>query len=245
MSRLQRARARVSGRYAVATALVLVLGVPAGAVAFGEGNPLRGGKRNPSSNAARAYTAETEIIADNGTYATRQSNKGAGGAAIYGCRSAPGSEACLRANNLQGGRAFEYSSAGNEGGRIDLANPAGAPLTTNATGVATGFNADRIDGRDGAELAATADFLTAVVAANGALASGRGATAAALVSNAGDNFRVTFNRDVARCAYTVSPVGVPSAEAFGVRPAPDNATQVIVNQPDGGAQRSFHLQVVC
>jgi len=238
-------RARIPGRYVLATAVVLVLGVPSLAVAFGEGNPLRGGKRNPSGNAARAYTSETEIIAANRSYGTRQSNKGAGGAAIYGCRSAAGSEPCLRATNLRGGRALELSTAGAEGARIELANPAGAPLTTNATGVASGLNADRVDGRDGAELAAAADLLFAAVNANGTLAGGRGATAATVSSNPQDNFRVTFNRDVSRCSFTVSPLGDPAAEAFGVRAAPDNAAQVIVNQVNGGAQRSFHLQVIC
>lgn len=243
--RLRRLRAKLSGHYVLATALVLVLGVPSLAVAFGEGNPLRGGARNPSSNPAREYQRETEIIASNSTYSTRQSNKGTGGAAVYGCRSNPGREACLRATNLRGGRAFEFATRGGEGGRIELGNPAGAPLTTNATGVAAGFNADRIDGRDGAELASAGDLLHAAVGANGALLVGRGATAAALTSNVGDNFRVTFNRDVSRCSFTVSPVGEPAGEAFGVRPAPDNAAQVVVNQPDGGAQRSFYVLVLC
>ena len=47
-----------------------------------------GGARNPSSNASLAYSRETQIIANNTTYGTRQSNKStSGGGAIYGCRA--------------------------------------------------------------------------------------------------------------------------------------------------------------
>jgi len=119
-SKLSRARARISGRYAVAAALILALGIPSAAVGFGEGRSILGGKRNPSSDATKAFSAETEIIASNSTYGTRQSNKrnGDGGGAIYGCRSNPGNEPCLRGNNLKGGRAFEFSTVGKEAGRI-------------------------------------------------------------------------------------------------------------------------------
>jgi hypothetical protein len=50
--------------------------------------------------------------------------------------------------------------------------------TTNATGVATGLNADEVDGRDAADFSLAADFKTAVVNGNGGLLRGRGATAA-------------------------------------------------------------------
>jgi hypothetical protein len=126
-----------SGRAAVVTALILAIGVPATAMGFGEGRNLLLGKRNPSR---AGLSSETQIIADNTTYGTRQSNlrSGDGGGAIYGCRSAPGHEPCIRSNNLTTGRAFEFATRGNEGGRIETGNTAGAPFTTNATGVATG-----------------------------------------------------------------------------------------------------------
>ena len=114
---------------------------------------MRGGARNPSSDARRAYTKETEIIANVSTYGTRQSNKSNnGGGAVYGCRSAAGgtpkgNEPCVRASNLADGRAFEFNAnGGTEVGAIT--GPAtAAPFTTTATGVATGLNADKVDGK--------------------------------------------------------------------------------------------------
>jgi hypothetical protein len=234
-------------RYILVGALALAIGIPSVAIGFGEGRSLLLGKRNPSPNGSRTLSTETEIVASNGTYGTRQSNKrdGDGGGAIYGCRSAAGAEPCIRANNLKGGRAFEFETVGKEGGRIEVGDTTGAPFTTNATGTATGLNADKVDGKEAADFAATGDLLTAVVADNGTLERGRGATAATQTSNPADNYRVTFNRDVSTCAYTVSPQGGPADAAFGVRSPADNKSQVVVDEPDGGAQRGFHLQVIC
>jgi hypothetical protein len=139
---------------------LLALGVAVGGTAYatGEGDPLLGGVRNPGSDPSSALTKETQIIADVSRYGTRQSNKSpSGGGAIYGCRSGAGgtpagNEPCVRANNLAGGLAFEFQSAGAQAGTITTADPSGRPFTTNATGVATGLNADRLDGRDGADL---------------------------------------------------------------------------------------------
>src|SRR4051812_32962946 len=151
---------RFSGRAAVVCSLILALGIPSVAVGFGEGRNLLLGKRNPSSNPGLALNSETEIIADTTTYGTRQSNKrdGDGGGAIYGCRSNLGNEPCIRANNLKGGRAFEFVTVGKEAGRIEVGGDhTGAPFTTNATGVATGLNADKVDGKDATDFATTAD----------------------------------------------------------------------------------------
>src|ERR1700759_5698931 len=138
-----------SGRAAVVCALILAVGVPTTAMGFGEGRNLLLGKRNPSSDASKALTTETEIIANNSTYGTRQSNKGSGGGAIYGCRAAAtaGAPACGKASNLNGGQAFQFSPTGATAGSITVGNTAGAPFTTNATGVATGLNADKVDGK--------------------------------------------------------------------------------------------------
>src|SRR4051795_11130914 len=146
-------------RYILLTAVALAIAVPAVAGAFGEGRHLKLGKRNPSTNSSLATSSETEMISDSPSYGTRQSNKrdGDGGGAIYGCRSSPGNEPCIRSNNLKGGRAFEFDTIGKEAGRIEVGDTSGAPFTTNATGVATGLNADKVDGKDAADFAPAAD----------------------------------------------------------------------------------------
>jgi hypothetical protein len=240
---------RFSGRAAVICSLILAIGVPSVAVGFGEGRSLLMGKRNPSSNANLALNSETEVIAETATYGTRQSNKrdGDGGGAIYGCRSNPGNEPCIRSNNIKGGRAFEFNTTGREAGRIEVGNPAGAPFTTNATGVATGLNADKIDGKEAAEFAPAADvtalsagLLFAQVAADGTLgANRRGAVSSSVATNV---YTVKFNRDVSKCAYAASPVGSPSATAPGVTATPNAVDSVNVELSAPG---SFHLQVIC
>lgn len=144
-------------RYVVIASTILVLGIaPLGVAATGDA--LREGTRNGTA------TKETEIISNNaGGYTTRQSNKsGTGGGAIYGCRSTAGGSAanppknpCIRANNLANGFAFEFNAAGGEAaGTITVGNGGDGkrPFTTNATGVATGLNADRVDGADATSL---------------------------------------------------------------------------------------------
>jgi hypothetical protein len=236
-------------RYILVGALTLAIGIPSVAVGFGEGRSLLLGKRNPGAN--RALSSETQIIASNGSYGTRQSNKkdGDGGGAIYGCRSNPGSEPCIRSNNLKGGRAFEFATRGKEGGRIETGDTTGAPLTTNATGVATGFNADKVDGRDGSDLASPSDSLFAAVNADGTLAAGGPeATASAKSDAPGQTFTVTFSRDVSKCSATANVVGKSADFSLGVEPGPA-ANQVRVDQrdvADGNTDgRAFHLQVIC
>src|SRR3954447_2148914 len=126
------------GRYVLASAVVLAL--VASPFAIGAtGDVLREGKRNPGSGTAKR---ETELISSSKTYGTRQSNvrNDNGGGAIYGCRSNPGREPCIRSNNLDTGRAFEFETDGDEAGRIETKSPSGRPFTTNATGTATGLN---------------------------------------------------------------------------------------------------------
>ena len=147
--RRERPRRAANGRYVLASALVLA--VTMSPVAIGAtGSVLREGKRNPSSGAA---ARETEMISQTKTYGTRQSNirDGNGGGAIYGCRSSAGREPCIRANNLKNGRAFEFETDGDEVGFIETKNPAARPFATNATGVAAGLNADRVDSLNGGE----------------------------------------------------------------------------------------------
>jgi hypothetical protein len=200
---------RSSGRYAVAAALILAIGIPSVAIGFGEGRDTRLGKRNPSRS---ALSAETQIIASNGSYGTRQSNKrdGDGGGAIYGCRSSAGREPCIRSNNLKGGRAFEFQTVGKEAGQITVGDTTAPPFSTNATGKVTNLDSDKLDGKDSTEFAEASGLLFAAVNADGTLAAGKGATAAAKA--AGNNYTVTFNKDVSKCSFTANVTGAdPSA----------------------------------
>jgi hypothetical protein len=223
------------------SALVLAVGIPAVALGAGEGRSLIAGKRNPSSG---DLTRETQIITRNGTYSTRQSNVGAGGGAIYGCRADAGNaEPCVRANNLRTGRAFEFETGGKEAGEILVKDTTGVPFVTNATGRVANLNADKLDDKSSEDFATKAELLFAAVSDAGALAANRGATAVARPSNA---TTVTFNRDVSKCSYTATPTGaapdpliVASAGASGTA-----ANQVIVTQ-QAGAAVGFHLQVIC
>lgn len=231
-------------RFTIVCALVLAVGIPAVAVGFGEGRKLVLGKRNPTGS-TRALGSETEIIANNSTYGTRQSNKrdGDGGGAIYGCRSSTGHEPCVRANNLKGGRAFEFVTSGKEAGRIQTGSTSGAPFTTNATGVATGLNADKVDGNDASDFAAATQLRFAMVSATGGLATTAGGATGASKASASNTYTVTFNRNVTACSYTASPVGTAAAEAPAVAGVSGNANAVQVNT--GAAPTSFHLQVIC
>jgi hypothetical protein len=251
-------RFRFSGRAAVVCSLILALGIPSVAVGFGEGRNLLLGKRNPSSNPALALNTETEIIADTTTYGTRQSNKkdGDGGGAIYGCRSNPGNEPCIRSNNLKGGRSFEFVTIGKEGGRIEIGgDKTGAPLTTNATGVATGFNADKVDGKEAADFAPATSLTFAAVSDDGTgtpTAAGPTTPTVALTTT-GDNavYTVDLKRDVSKCSYTAAPVGSASDITPGVSPVSGQPNQVAINWGNNGAtppvptRGSFHVQVIC
>ena len=238
---------RSPGLYVIAAALILAIGVPSAAVGFGEGRDAKLGKRNPSSG---SLTRETQIIANNGSYGTRQSNKrnGEGGGAIYGCRSDLGKEPCVRANNLKGGRAFEFATQGKEGGSIEVKDTSGPPFTTNATGKVANLDADKVDGKSAEEFAGAGDIGFASVKADGSFVAGRGATASALTDAATNTYTVTFNKDVSKCSFTANAVGNSSnAGGFGVNIG-GQPTQVVVDEPDtagGGEGRAFHLQVIC
>jgi hypothetical protein len=144
---------RVNPKYVVATAVAAaILGAPL-AIAAGEGDPILGGDRNPSPNQSVELNDETEIIARTGEYGTRQSNKGSGGGAIYGCRSSREAAeqrdiACLRANNLREGRAFAFETDGPVAGEIEVGNPGAQPFVTNGRGKVENLNADMVDSTD-------------------------------------------------------------------------------------------------
>ena len=240
-----------------ASAVLLAVCVAPFALAAGEGQPLRGGARNPSNNQSQSYTRETEIIANNATYGTRQSNKSNnGGGAIYGCRSGEGgtpkgNRPCVRANNLSKGLAFEFATDGVVGGTFDVGNGGDStkPFTTNATGVADGLNADRVDGRNASDIVsdtqATLPF--AQVSDTGALGTKRGVASAAHEGTG--VYTVTFDNDVSKCAYNATVVEDGTQQGFASVQSVDAKTlRVRVHSAASGnplADRGFHLTATC
>ncbi len=254
---LDRLRGIPQGPWILASALVLALLVTPFAVAQSSlnGSSVKGGARNPSSDQRQAYTKETEIIANTSTYGTRQSNKSDnGGGAIYGCRSGLGgseknNEPCLRGNNLQDGRAFEFASSGKnatEVGTITAQNTNAAPLTTNAQGVATGFNADKVDGKNATDIVTEAQSLNrfAAVGTTGGLAAGRDAESSA--KTATGTYLVTFKSDLSKCAYQATETIIEDAGAAAVLPTSATTIEVRTNSVGGApADLPFHLLVTC
>ena len=246
----------------VATSLLLLASVPL-ALGAGEGGPLDGGTRNPSANASLAYTSETQIISNSTTYGTRQSNKSNnGGGAIYGCRSMPGgtpanNEPCIRSNNLSTGLAFELKTNGTVAGTI-TAQPgdAGKPFITNATGIATGLNADRVDGKHAAEIVKDAVVATqtlsplALVKSDGSPVSARGVEANGVSRSATGDYDVKFTGDLSTCALSATATGTAAAQITTTPAvaADKKTTTVDVRTFDGSgtaADRGFHLHAGC
>ena len=158
------------GRLGFVVTACLASAALAAPIAIGAtGSPLREGLRNPGVGSA---ARETLIIARTpaDVYGTRQSTLGAGGAAIYGCRTRADFQAladtrrstpCLRVNNLSNGLIYSYRFAAGGVGGVYQAGPTtrpdlrAKPFITNATGVATGLNADQIDGVEPADIIAS------------------------------------------------------------------------------------------
>ena len=136
---------------------------------------------------------------------------------------------------------------GKEGGYIKTGDTSGAPFTTNATGVATGLNADKVDGRDGSDIASPSDSLFAAVNADGTLAGGGPeATGSSRTDAAAETYTVTFNKDVSKCSYTANVTGGSADFSLGVagRPGHEPGARRPA-RPAANTGRAFHLQVIC
>jgi hypothetical protein len=126
---------------------------------------LAAGARNPARG---VLLSSTRIIARTNDEAVKVSNSGpSGGAGLFSCASVAGGSAanrepCIEAENRASGSAFEFRFRGPLGGAFIIGNnldrlfPAVKPFVTNATGVATGLNADRVDGLHAQEIIDTA-----------------------------------------------------------------------------------------
>ena len=151
-----------NGKSIVLSSLIIALLAAPFALAA-DGDPFRAGGRT-------TFTRITTMLGNSPTYATQQSNlrQGDGGAARYGCRSTAGNEYCLLSKNTGGGGSFRFQSLGSLlGGIIEVNPPTGKtaadakPFTTNAHGVATGLNADQVDGMSADDIVKAAKSDTA------------------------------------------------------------------------------------
>jgi hypothetical protein len=249
--RRRRRRRAEPGRWIFASALVLALTVSPFAIGA-TGDVLREGKRNPSSGNAKR---ETEIIAGNKTYGTRQSNvrDGDGGGAIYGCRSKAGNEPCIRSSNLKAGHAFQFATRGPEAGKITASGGASArPFTTNATGVATGLNADRLDNLDAARIDFRAPVGTAqtdVLTLGGLIlraSCGAGPDLSVIATTTVPNstIHVSWNKDPGNAPFYRQDNDLSPGSTFAVmtNPNDDNAEGTISYSTPQGSHVSVTFQ---
>jgi hypothetical protein len=238
------------------------------------GDSLREGRRNGTTS------AETQIISNipsstglTGGYSTRQSNlSSSGGGAVYGCRSqAGGSRAtptpqnpCIRANNLSRGLAFEFnSSVGDVVGAITAGSGGDAkkPFTTNATGVATGLNADRVDNLDASGIVAVARVKTgldadtvdgldsadlrprfAQISSTGGVIESRGLIATNPVDHTGGSgvYEITFAGDLTKCAVSATLAGMSLGEIIADPDVAGADTTVTVKTGDSAGALGEH-----
>jgi len=234
------------------------------------GGPLREGVRNGTT------TSETQVISNIGSatgptggYSTRQSNLSpSGGGAVYGCRSQAGGSAatprpqnpCVRANNLNTGYAFEFNASdGPVVGLISagIGGDAKKPFVTNATGVATGLNADRLDGKEADDI--TKDAVTATRALHpfaqiddsGTASETRGvATNGIGGAGASGEQSITFAGDLSKCALQGTVTGTsPGMISVSPTVAADKTTTTVAVRTFNAAgtltDRGFHLSANC
>ncbi len=238
------------GRWVFASAVLLALTLSPFAIGA-TGSSLLLGNRNPGSGSTHG---ETELISSSKSYGTRQSNvrDGNGGGAIYGCRSKPGREPCIRGNNLNTGRAFEFETNGNEGGRITTKTTDARPFSTNATGVATGLNSDRIDGLDAARIdfrGVVGTAQTDVLNLGGLLLrascnAGPDLEVVATSFVADSALHVSWNKDPGNLAFYRQENDLDPGESFPVMTAAndDSAEGTISYSTPAGAQVSVTFQ---
>lgn len=253
MSRIRTFIGQHTGRVMTVGAAAVVAGAIAAPLATGanEGSTLKGGQRNGT------FSSETKVIANNGAFGTRQSNLGSGGGAIYGCRAANGGRGCVEASNLNNGQAFNFRFRGPIGGTISTnattpaARDQARPFITNATGVATGLNADRVDSMDAQQIVdkavetAVGKTLMAVVAADGKMSNQRGIETVA--REAEGKYLVKTASDITKCVPTATAYNAGAAGAnVAVEPVDKQFLRVYTQTNVGvPADRQFSLAINC
>lgn len=258
--RLNRFRVGQGGRVRSVLGAAFVLAVVISPFAVAQTSSLIGGKRNPRSG---AYDTETKVIATNDTWGMRYSNRtvGGGGGVLFGCRSEPGGTPqrnypCARSRNVADGLAFEFLTAGSLVGTINSGRGGDntKPFTTNATGVATGLNAERVGSKTPAQL--TGDAVAAVqgtlsfarVSAAGASIAARGVSGTTHASTG--TYTVTFANPVNACALTATQsasgtdVGTVGTQLGGDNRTVTVTTLGLIPEP-ALADRAFDISAVC
>jgi hypothetical protein len=258
--RLNRFRVGQGGnvKWALTTVVVLVLVISPFAIA--QTTSLVGGKRNPRRG---SFSTETQVIASNNTWGMRYSNRrvGGGGGLLFGCRSQPGGTPqrnypCARSRNVANGLSFEFVTAGSLAGTITAGRGGdnAKPFTTNATGVATGLNAERVGSQTPAQLtnaavsAVQGTLSFARVSAEGASLGARGVSAVSRPSTG--TYNVTFQNPVNACSLTATQQAAGTeVGTVGTQLGPDNRTVTVTTLsllPSAGlADRAFHISAVC
>ncbi len=254
MSRIRTFIGQHSGRVMTVGAAAVVAGALAAPLATGanEGSTLKGGQRNGT------FSAETRVIANNANFGTRQSNLGAGGGAIYGCRAATGGKGCIEASNLNNGQAFNFRFRGPIGGSIatNATTPAAQaqarPFTTNAHGVATGLNADRVDDMHAQEIidkavdeaVKKAQPKIVTLAADGAAANARGIEATTRESVG--QYLVRADADISKCATTATALRADGGAKAEIEPVGNQHVRVYTQDNAGEqADRQVALAINC
>ena len=258
--RLNRFKVGQGGKVRSVLGAAIVLAVVMSPFAVAQTSGLIGGKRNPSSG---SFKAETKVIASNDTWGMRYSNRavGGGGGLLFGCRSEPGGTPqrnypCARSRNVANGLAFEFLTAGAVVGTISAGRGGDntKPFTTNATGVATGLNAERVGSKTPAQL--TGDAVSAVqgtlsfarVSAAGASIAARGVSGVAHPSTG--TYTVTFANPVNACALTATQSATGTdVGTVGTQVGTDNRTVTVTTlgllpAPEL-ADRAFDISAVC
>jgi hypothetical protein len=251
--------ARPSGRTALVLACTALLAIGITSIATGAASDfVRIGKRN-------AAPGTTAIVGSTTGFSTRPSNNtdGDGGAASYGCRADTGKEACLFVLNHHNGRVFEFrGTGGTTGGIISISPPSGktakdvSPFTTNATGVATGLNADQVDGQSASDIIDATKPPFASVNADGTVAGSRGLAQSNAVQRTGTGtYTVTFAGDISKCAYSATETTATDAGAAAAAAVTGKTDTIqVVTRSGGGTDgtgptpptdKPFHLVVNC
>ena len=140
----------------------VAIGALAGTEKLPKHEPFIAGARTPSVGELVNGTTLATNVSPFALDVTNRSNRG--GSLSLGCKSiaGPGRRPCLRVNNRANGNAFDFRFRGALGGVFQVgsdilqAYPEAQPFVTNATGVATGLNSDRVDGMHAQDIIDTA-----------------------------------------------------------------------------------------